>query len=285
MSEQKKLYKFFTRCVFPNTNFSFDTLLFEAIERSLFKSGIERDSYFQANVQRIWNYMQKMQYELQKEKGIQPLLNIQNFSTRHVSCYLNDSFKNSQNKKYYFLKSRPKILNEIDLLTSRQYEALSILLCEILSANNTLLTPSGNEAGIDFIATIKFSEAAHFLFGINGPIRIIGQCKKYNDAVQVDKVKEFHSTISDVQHLTAKIRGILPAWFYQSRGLIIGWLIGHSGFQQGAKDRAKDFGIILSDTIEIAEIISGSKKFHQDLPFDRRHEKILLEIQNILTRL
>lgn len=284
MSDQKKIYKYFTRSVLPDTPFSFDTLLFEAIENSLFKTGIEREAYFQANINRLWNHIQKTQYEFHKEKGIQPLINTQQLSTRLVSCYLNDTFGKSQDRKFYFLKSRSRILNEIDLLTHREYEALSILLCENLSANNTLLTPTGNEAGIDFIATIKFSETSHYLFGINGPLRIIGQCKKYNSAVQVDKVKEFNSTIFDVQHLTSKMRSILPLWFYQSKGPIIGWIISHSGFQQGAKDRAKDFGIILSDTLEIGEILSMSRKFYHDLPYDKRHEKLKIEIQKILSR-
>lgn len=284
MSDLVKIYTFFTRYSFPATDFSFDVILTEAIERCLFKTDVERDIYFEANVKRIWNYVKKTQYELCKEKSILPLFSIQQESTRIIRCYVNDCFQKTLDKKYYFLKSRPNILNEIDLLSHREYEALSILLCENLSANNTLLTPRGNEGGIDFIATIKFSETSHFLFGVNGPIRIIGQCKKYNTAVQVDKVKEFNSTIGDVHRLYPKVKNVLPLWFLQSKGPIIGWIISHSGFQQGAKNRAKDFGLILSDTLEIGEVFSSSKKFFQNMPYDMRHKQIKKGVQDILLR-
>lgn len=285
MSERLKLYKYFTRASLPDFVFSFDDLFLSAIENTLFKKGLDRDAYFQANLDRIWNFVLQHQEHLHKEKGISPLFNVQNLSTRMVTSYINDIFKSNLENKYNLLRSRSFILNETDLMTAREYEALSILTCENISANNTLLTPSGNEAGIDFVATIKFSESSHYLFGVNGPLKIIGQCKKYNSKVQVDKIKEFNSTIGDVQHLSQKVRKILPVWFLQSKGPIIGWVISHSGFQQGAKDRAKDFGIVLSDSLEISEIISKSRRYYPDLPYNKRQELLQPYLQTILKRL
>lgn len=100
--------------------------------------------------------------------------------------------------------------------------------------------------------------------------------------MQVDKIKEFITTLNDVYHLTSKMRTVLPLWFSQSKGIIIGWIISHSGFQQGAKDRAKDFGIVLSDTRELRDLISSSMEFYPAIPINQRHLNLRQELQDIL---
>lgn len=282
MSERKNIFKYLTRTEIGNGNVSFDDILLSAIEIALDKKGADRDNYFDANVKRMWNFILKQQEEEFNQKNIEPIFSIVNSTTRTIKCHLTESFTTTTQPKFSFLKSRPLILNEIDLITAREYEALSILVCKLLDANNFLLTPAGNEAGIDFVATMKFSNDAHYLFGVNGPVRIIGQCKKYSSAVQVDKVKEFNSTLNDVYHLTPKMRTVLPSWFSQSKGIIIGWIISHSGFQQGAKDRAKDFGIVISETRDLAELISASDKFYPTIAINQRHQNLKLELDDIL---
>lgn len=238
--------------------------------------------YFDANVKRIWSYLLKAQEDDRSQRFLNPLITVTDPSKRLITCYLKNEYNRTKEKHFNLLMSRPHILSAIDTLTSREYEALSVLLCKISEANNYLLTPPGNEAGIDFIATIKFNEDAHYLFGVNGPIRIIGQCKKYASPVQLDKVKEFNATLNDVYHLTHKVKGIIPSWFSQSKGIIVGWIIGHNGFQQGAKDRAKDFGIVLSDSRDIAEIISKSEKYYPTTDYSIRHLQLKNELKKIL---
>ncbi len=261
---------------------SFDDLLSSAIEKALNKTGSVRDSYLTANAKRLWNHIIKEQNENHKSRNLQPIFKVVNNNSRTVECFLLDKFNLTADNKFKLLKSRSFILNEIDLINPRQYEALAIKVARLLNANNVLLTPPGNEAGIDFIATIKFSDEANYLFGVNGPVRIIGQCKKYSSTVQVDKIKEFNSTIGDVHHMTHKMRTVIPSWFSQAKGVIIGWIISHSGFQQGAKDRAKDYGIILSDSFDISEIISASENYHQTLNYDQRHIHFRQELIDIL---
>lgn len=282
MSERKEIFKFFTRKEIGTGIISFDDILLQAIESVLNKFGADRDKYYDANVNKLWNYILKQQEEDYTQKKIEPIFTVVSSTTRTIKCYLNESFSTTTNPRFTFLQSRPLVLNEIDLINPRQYEALSIYLCKLLDANNVFLTPSGNEAGIDFIATIKFSEESHYLFGANGPIRIIGQCKKYSTAVQVDKIKEFNTTLNDVYHLTAKMRTVLPSWFMQAKGIIVGWIISHSGFQQGAKDRAQDFGIILSETRDLGDLISASGKFYPSIPLNQRHLNLKKELQDIL---
>lgn len=282
MSERKDIFKFFTRTQIGSGIVSFDDILIQAIEQALNKKGVDRDNYFDANVNKMWNYINKTQEEDYTYKKVEPIFTIVNNSLRTIKCHLSESYLNTTKLRYNYLQSRPFLLNEIDLITARQYEALSIYLCKLIDANNVLLTPSGNEAGIDFIATIKFSDESHYLFGINGPLRIIGQCKKYSTPVQVDKVKEFNTTLNDVYHLTSKMRSVLPTWFSQSKGIIVGWIIGHSGFQQGAQDRAKDFGIVLSETRELGDLISSSSKFNPTMPIDQRHLSLKKDLQDIL---
>jgi hypothetical protein len=266
----------------PVGTLSFDDLLSDAIEKSLNKFGSERDSYLTANAKKHWNYILKEQQENFIGRNIEPIFKVVSSSSRTIECNLLHNLNTTRNNKYNLIKSRPYILNEIDLINARQYEALAIHVSRLLNANNVLLTPTGNEAGIDFIATIKFSDEANYLFGINGPIRIIGQCKKYGSAVQVDKIKEFNSTLGDVHHMTNKMRTVIPSWFSQAKGVIVGWIISHSGFQQGAKDRAKDYGIILSDSLDLSEIISTSKEYYPTTNYNQRHNNLKQELIEII---
>jgi len=282
MSERRKIFNYITRQELKAGNISFDDLFLTAVEKSLNKKGADRDKYYDANVKRIWNYVVKQQSFDQKSQSLQPIFNIVNSTTRDIRCHLKESFANSGDHRFQLLQSRPFILNEIDLISDRQYEALSVLLCQILGANDFHLTPGGNEAGIDFIATIKYSDESNYLFGVNGPIRIIGQCKKYSTPVQVSTIKEFESTMTDVYHLTAKMRNILPNWFYEAKGIIVGWVISHSGFQLGAKDRGKEFGYVLSDSRDIAEIIAASKDFYSAARYDERQTYLKPDLIKIL---
>lgn len=286
MSDQNKIFNYLMRQEeLPLGNFSFDELLYQAINKSLHKSGQDLESYYDSNCKRLWNSVKKKQQILFEEKGITPIFDVRDDAQRIVCSHINNKMSETGDKKYYYLKSRPYIFNEIESLNARQYEALSVLVCELLSANHTCLTPQGNEAGIDFIATIKFSELSHYLLGINGPVRIIGQCKKYSSPVQVDKIKEFNSTMADVYHLTSKMRSLIPSWFLNSKGPIIGWIISHSGFQSGAIDRGKNNGYVLSDSFDLAEILAKSKKFHPCIPTNMRHKKIIESINEILKRI
>ncbi|MDD3704478.1 MAG: restriction endonuclease [Clostridiaceae bacterium] len=280
MSDKSKILYYFTRKEADDRIHFFQDLFKRAVTLTLFKSGDELEKYVEVNINRYWNYILRLQQQ-EKEKGIVPTFNIEDELLKKVSWYTKNKDINIK-RKMHLLKARTKILNTIDKFDNRKYEALACVVCKLLGAKNIVLTPSGNEAGIDFMATINFSSNAHYFFGINGPLRIIGQCKKYSSDVQVDSIKEFNSTLLDVFSLTEKVRKVLPNWFITSKGPIIGWFIGHNGFQSGAESRAKNYGIITSDSRDLAELISCSKKFFPlDSP-DERSLGLIYEVNQLI---
>ena len=56
-----------------------------------------------------------------------------------------------------------------------------------------------------------------------------------------------------------RVGEILPDWFKLGKGNIIGWHIANAGHQSGALDIAKNYGILVSDTKQLIEIICNSK--------------------------
>lgn len=136
---------------------------------------------------------------------------------------------------------------------------MSCAICDLLGADKISLTAPGNEGGVDFFARISFPQKAHFLFGTKGPIRIVGQCKKYANRDNVGHMKEFVTTMNNVYNKSYRAGEILPDWFKLEKGDIIGWHIANSGHQTGALDVAKNYGILVSDTKQLIEIICNSK--------------------------
>lgn len=166
--------------------------------------------------------------------------------------------------------ARPFLLKEIDKLTDREYEAMACLACQILEATNFELTPPGNEGGIDFFAVLPVTTRSHIFSAPGKEIRIVGQCKKYKSPVQSGSVSEFVQTVQNVRYRSPRVLKHLPSWFQDANGPIIGWEISHSGFQSGASDEAKAHGIIVSDTLDIAELFALSKNFHiSESPVER----------------
>ncbi|MFV9482252.1 restriction endonuclease [Christiangramia sp. ASW11-125] len=260
----------------------FNTLLREIVKQEIGISGIALDEFVEKKSNRLWNYFNKNQRKLISNSSCNPYYEIVSSKHKLIKSTCTTNPKGYSQLKLNRYKGRPNILEKIDELDSREYEALACQTVKLLGSKRFVLTPPGNEAGIDFIATINFGSDAHFLFGSNGPIRIIGQCKKYTSESQVNSIKEFNQTLLDVYSLTDKVKEFIPHWFRSSRGPIIGWMIAHSGFQSGAYDRAKNYGIICSDSKDIAELISTSRKYHPLLTQEERADLLKDSIQEIL---
>ncbi len=280
-SEKQKVIKYIIRHSPQKGILEFSELLNEVAIRVLKKEKDLAERFVQSNVQRYWNYINSL-IEQDIKKGIEPVLKIEDNSLKRFRWFFGENFSDIPHKKFHLLSCRHLFLQEIDTLNHRQFEALGCLTSELIGAKKTLLTPPGNEGGIDFIASIKFSKTSHFLFGVSGPIRIIGQCKKYSGAAQVSSIKEFNATLQDVYSLTRKMRSILPDWFRTEKGPIIGWCISHLGFQSGAIDRAKNYGVVISDSRDIAEVIAGSRNFYPNLHLNQRAKMLKNELSNKL---
>lgn len=88
--------------------------------------------------------------------------------------------------------------------------------------------------------------------------------------------------MQNVRHLSERVRRHIPTWFHDSRGPIIGWIMSHSGYQTGAADEAKNHGIIISDTLDLAELICLSNTFHANLPPSNRADQLVDECRRLI---
>lgn len=178
--------------------------------------------------------------------------------------------------------SRPFVLRKIDAMTDREYEALACVACAAIGGLKTHLTPPGNEGGIDFFATLSIKTQTHVLSAAGTELRIVGQCKKYSLPVAVDKLEQFITTMQNIRHRSERVRRHIPTWFDESRGPILGWVMSHSAFQTGAADEAKNHGIILSDTLDLAELICLSDTFHAALSPPDRADQLVIECRRLI---
>lgn len=262
MSENTQIIDYLYRRTYSPGVLSFDNIIAEsAYNLRICEDKSSAEHYATVRSVSLWNAY-KQSHERDLNHGIIPLFDIVNDSD-HTVRWIRD---NSGIKREY-LTTRPLLLKYIDFLTPREYEALSCVICKSLGAKNVLLTPAGNEGGIDFLAQIPFSQTAHFFFGVKGPIRIVGQCKKYSSKDNVGHMKEFVQTLSNVYNHSYRAGNTLPYWFKQEKGIIIGWHIAHSGHQSGALDIAKNYGILVSDSKQLVDILCKSKAIykHKDL--------------------
>ena len=278
---KSELKSYITRTSFPNLKLEFAEILEDSLRQSTNLKGVELSRKVHSSLGRHWNYIKKFIDE-DEIKGIKPIFKIVDNYKKILIPYQYDNSITLTPIERRKLEERPNILNIIDNLNDREYEALSCYLCECLSASNILLTPKGNEGGIDFMAEISFSSKSHYLFGSNGPIRIVGQSKKYNSSVEEKEIKEFNQTLNDTFSETQKMLKILPTWFRAGKGIIIPWFIAHSGFQSGAITRAKNYGIVLSDSRRIAEELCMTRNFSKNIGITSTKSIIQNETKRII---
>lgn len=246
-----KLY----RSCYDDKEYFFEEILKKAILRTLTDDTVKAETMAANKVNRLWNSYKK-QYEEDVSNGIVPLFSIVNNYEKKVR-WIGKNLDTDLRREYY--KIRPELYKFFDKLNDREYEVMSCVICDLLGADKISLTAPGNEGGVDFFARISFPQKAHFLFGTKGPIRIVGQCKKYANRDNVGHMKEFVTTMNNVYNKSYRAGKILPDWFKLEKGDIIGWHIANSRHQTGALDVAKNYGILVSDTKQLIEIICNSK--------------------------
>jgi hypothetical protein len=251
----------------------FSDLLTEAATGALGLHGPERDAFVQSRSQSMWNALQSEQ-ETRTRDGVAPVLHLID-DVKKCRWYSNgQSTTNRERYRRLRLASRPAFLSHIDDLTWREYEALGCETALLCGATHVELTPPGNECGIDFFAVLKLHGNNHVFTGKGTPLRVIGQSKKYESRVEVDRVKSFNEALVDVQKKEPKVTALTPAWFQAHRGPIAGWMVAHRGFQSGAKTRAHNHGILVSDTVDLAEIASLSRALELGQPDERAQQLI-----------
>jgi hypothetical protein len=257
ISEEKKILNHFYRSKYENEVYDFHTLVKRALLAEFTYNTVDAETLAELKLNRIWNSFLK-DFAEDVKNNIVPVFDIVDKRAKKVKWIgVNDSHDQMRKKHLFML--RPELYRYVDGVSDREYEALACVVCKIIGANNILLTKKGNEGGVDFVASINFSNTAHFLFGVKGPLRVVGQCKKYSTKDNVGHMKEFAQTLTDVYKLSNKAGEVLPPWFKSHAGPIIGWHISHSGHQSGALNYAKNHGILTSSTKEIIEVICKSR--------------------------
>lgn len=234
-----------------------DTLQ-RAARVALGKDALAADAYVESNVKSVWSYLLRTQEE-EERRGISRIFDVVDAMALTLR-WCSPSPHGPPARHAAKLRHRPAMLSMIDALTDREFEALACVSLRLVGATETILTPPGNEGGVDFFALIPSPGRCHLFSGGSHPLRIIGQSKKYSSAVQVGKFKEFLETIAEVKHGgEPKTEKVVPPWFHAVRGPIIGLMIAHTGFQAGAETRARKHGVIVADSLDMAEILALSR--------------------------
>lgn len=284
MSDKEKIFNYLSANSLATGIVDFEEWLIIAAEQALRKSRIDAESFSGANLTMYWNWLLEL-IDDDVQRGLNPLVNVRDRTAKTFSCFNKDLIADTDPKRKRLgalCQSRPEILGVINGMDSRQYEALGCLASRLAGAENVFLTARGNEGGIDFFARIPLPGKTHVFSGGTGPLRIVGQCKKYETKVGVDKMDQFIQTLSFVRHKSPRVLSVLPNWFTTSKGPIVGWMVAHKGFQSGTLGEANNQGIVCSDSRDIAEIIAKSKEFHPNLAPQMRSLEVLNSANLIL---
>lgn len=273
IDENKVILDTMYRMKYDEKIYEFEEIVKMCILKEITKDPSKAELLAHNKVKRLWNKYSRIHCEDNKN-GVVTLFSIVNEYEKTLR-WIGDTENYGTRRENYFI--RPDLYKYFDCLDDRQYEIMACVICEFLGADKIFLTPKGNEGGIDFLAKIPFSYKSHFLFGIKGPIRIVGQCKKYSSKDSVGHMKEFVQTLNNVYNHSYRAGEILPDWFKTEKGHIVGWHISNLGHQAGALDIAKNYGILVSDTKQLIDIICRTKKINRNMNVIKFLEEHLLE--------
>lgn len=283
-SQIQKVIRWFYRQSFIEGELRFEDQLLECARKVLDKNPVDAEAFVYSNLTHYWNELCKHSDE-DVSRGLRPLFLITDRVSKKATWYPRlDRINLHKGKKRAIIrsKSRPTILKQIDALNNREYEALGYCVAELLGGERNLLTPPGNEGGIDFFSQLKVPAICHIFGGRGTPVRIVGQSKKYSNRVSDDKVKEFAFTIEDIRREASRVKDLVPTWFKAAHGPIIGWIIAHNGFQSGAQTRARNHGIVTSNSIDLAEVVAQSRLFFEELSAEDRASQLKNRVRSIL---
>lgn len=259
ISEKPTIWKWLLRQDLTGIH-SCRSLLEEAARACLGKDHISAAAYTEATSTSLWNYVVDA-CAGHASRGISNTLEIADATTKTWDCYpIPAGMGGPEREKALLARNRPSFLRMIDQLNDRQFEALSCVLLEVLGSARVNLTKAGGEGGVDAFGLLRTSNHSHIFGSSHHPIRVIAQSKMHNRPMGADKMKEFVETINEVKYGGEhKTEAVIPDWFRSSRGPIIGMAISDTGFQAGAEARARSRGILIVDSVDIAEVLSTTK--------------------------
>jgi hypothetical protein len=232
---------------------------------------IEALSYAEANKRHIWKRLVE-RIDEERNKGLHPTFRVVDTNRYEFAWFpkLAESDPSSLKQKKLRLSYRGRILDYLDTVDSRQYEAVGGVICILAGANRWHLTDPGNEFGVDFLAVLPAYGSSHLFPHANKQIRLVGQSKKWQSPIKRDQVDLLANTLDNIRRKHTDIfEKVLPHWFVSAKGLLVGCMISHSGAQVGGSDRAHEHGIIMADSRDIAEVVALSRAWEVGQDRDR----------------
>ncbi len=261
MTRPQHIINWFYEQEFNRAWLDFDDYLIDAVQHTQDRSRASAEEYASNNSDRLWNDLRR-QIADDNSRGLYPTFSEITAGVKRLFWYPNffpSGISKGDRQKRSRIRSRIHILKMIRTLSPTQFEALSVLACKHSGSSNYCITPEGGEFGIDFFAVIPSIGKSHLFSGGTGPIRIVGQSKKHSNKVPRDRLQQFTSALNSVHQRSEDVKNLIPSWFLRQRGPIVGWFVAHNGLQSGARDFANRFGIIHSDSRDLAEIITMSR--------------------------
>ena len=263
MGDIQSVVNWFYLHEFESNLIEFDDHVVVAIEKALEISRLDAETYGIGNKIRIWNALRRQIEEHNRRELFPAFTEVPGDWRRLIwnPKYFPPGLSKKAKHQRLRYKSRSHILQMIEQLLPREYEAVSVLACKLSGASHYCLTRHNDDRGVDFFALLPSVGGSRLLNGAYGPIRIVGQSKKYSRSLEREQVENFAYTLQTIRHRNEKITGLIPSWFSQQKGVIIGWIVAHNGLQGGAEEESHDHGILYSDRWDIAEILTHSRSW------------------------
>jgi hypothetical protein len=258
--KQRLLQWFYRQDALPGVQ-SFEALLRLAAERALGMATADAAGYAQRASARAWSDLLTAT-DVDLLYGRTPIIAVVDRDQRQFQWEAQRLLAGTlkERTRGYRLLAKSAILRRIDSLSNREYEALGCVVCSLIGATHVRLTGSSGEGGVDFFAFVPMPGPCHVFGGSGYAIRIVGQSKKYGSKLTVDRVRDFCETLNDIRYTSTVVEPLVPAWFRAAKGPIVGWMVAHSGAQSGSLTRANNHGVVLSDSVDFAEIASIARR-------------------------
>jgi hypothetical protein len=169
-------------------------------------------------------------------------------------------------------KYRKALLNKFATIDDDSFEALCCYALECMGGK-AFKTKSKNDGGVDGYGLLSNPISNH-IFGQSKFMKIVGQFKNYDHPEVITNFESFIQTLNNVRHMSSRVTEAMPSFFSAAKGPIIGWYVCKSGFQKQVYDQAKWHGIILTDLIDIIEVLCNI----EIISFGNQETKLLLKV-------
>lgn len=209
------------------------------------------------NAGQLLSLLNEAQIRFAKDKMFSPFECVDN-ERQLVRWRLTSGFRENLISRLF-----PNILRFIDQCDDRNFELLCGVACRFLGAESVYVLPPSDDGGLDFVALVPaYTASPMFCSGRDG-LRIVGQSKMYRSSkVSNSEIKLHAQTINELRERNPHIVSRVPTWLLSSKSPMIGSVAGYSGHQDGALRVSHSHGIVASDAIDLAYILSIPKKFH-----------------------